>query len=464
MIVTIVLAAYTCLLVVLSALGGSRSRDHRAFMLANRSMPWFIVAAVVASDVTGGAAVIGVGQTAYNSGIGAFSFNLAVCIGLVLMGLTVAELFRRLEKATICETMGIVFDRRVKDLSAVIFAIVYFIVTSLQFVAGGSILQELLGIPLGAGVAVSATICTAIVLLGGLGGIGFVNTLNTAFVYAGLAVGAVLSLGMVGGWHGLWEKLPVSFASPAGLGGQQIAATMVTTVFSCFVAQAALMGLFGARSPRDARIGSTVAGLLVLPLGACATSIGLAARAWFGDTIPHGLRALPAMAMSFPPVVRAVVFVGLWAVILSPGTLCLLATTQLVIRDVLPMIPPHGRFSALGKAHRPLVVAVGALGFVAALTIHRVLDAMLFTFTLRTGISICLLLAFLFGHRFRRVASPTGVFWAMLFGLAATLVWVVVLKRPWGIHEFYPTIAVFGVTLVIVSAVRPRTALLERMS
>lgn len=462
MIIAIILAAYTCLLVVLSALSSSRVRDNRSFMLANRSMPWFMVAAVVLSDVTGGAAVIGVGQTAYNSGVGAFSFNLAVCIGLVLMGVTVAELFRRLENATICETMGVVFDRRVKDLSAIIFSVVYFIVTSLQVIAGGSILQELLGIPLKFGVAITAGVCISIVLLGGLVGIGFVNTLNTAFVYIGLAIGAVLSLGKVGGWHGLWAKLPVPFASPAALGGPQIVATMVTTVFSCFVAQAALMGLYGAKSPKDARVGSITAGLLVLPIGFFVTLIGLAARAHFGASIPQGLRALPAMARQFPPVVSAIVFVGLWAVIISPGTLCLLATTQVIIRDVLPMIPPRGRHAKLGKHHRLIVLLIGSLSFVASLTISRILDAMLFTFTLRTGVSISLLLAFLLGHRYRRIASPAGVFWAMLLGLASTLIWVAVLRRPWGVHEFYPTIVVFGATLSIVSVICPRRELLPR--
>jgi Na+/proline symporter len=463
MTIAILLAAYTCILLLLSVFSAFHTRDDKSFMLANKGMPWFMVAAVVLSDVVGGAAVIGVGQTAYNSGVGAFSFNLAVCAGLVLLGVTVAALFRKLENTTICETMGVVFDRRVKDLTAIIFSIVYFIVTCLQLVAGGSILQELLGIPLKLGVAVTATVCTAIVLLGGLVGIGFVNALNTAFVYIGLGIGAFLSLGKVGGWEGLWAKLPVRFASPAALGGPQIAATIVTTVFTCFVAQAALMGLYGAKTPKDARIGSIVAGLLVLPIGIFATLIGLAARAHFGASIPQGLRALPAMATQFLPLASGILFVGLWAVIISPSTLCLLATTQVIIRDVLPMIPPRGRYSSLGRHRRLIVLLIGILASVASLAITRLLDVLLFTFTLRTGVSISLLLAFLFGHRYRRIASPAGVFWGMLLGLASTLLWVIVLKKPWGIHEFYPTIVVFLATLFIVSAASPRRELLARI-
>jgi solute:Na+ symporter, SSS family len=458
------IAVYTIILIVISITSISKIKDGKSFLLGNQSLPWFMVAAVVLGDVVGGASVMGVGQTAYNNGVGAVSFNIAVTIGLVLLGLTVAEFLRKLENTTICETMGHLFDIPVKNLTAIILTVVYFIVTCVQFVAGGAILQELLGISLNAGIAATALISLTIVSLGGLISIGLINIVNVIFVYLGLILGTLLSIQKIGGWTMLWEKLPQGFSSPATLGGSNIGAMMITTIFTCFVTQAALMGLYGARSPRDAKIGSITAGLLMLPIGVFATLIGLTARAHFGTAIPEGLRALPAMASLFPPFLSGIVFMGLWAMIISTSAPCLLATTQILTRDILPLITPIQKDNVRPLFYRIITVAIGVFCFAASLTIMHLLDVLVFTFTLRTAIAASLILALLFGKRYKRLASPAGAFWGMLSGLIIAFIWVIVLKNPGGIHEFYPTFAVFILVLSIVSLLYPRKRVLEEVS
>lgn len=451
----IAIMLYVAALFALSRASASRSRDADEFLVAGRGMSWPVVACTIFGNVTGGAAVLGVAQTAYRVGIGAAFFNVGVTIGLIVLGFTLAGPFRRLKEVTVCEAIGHVYDRRVRNVSGVILSAVYVIVTCVQFASGGAILREISGMSSVASTLTTAALTLVIVFAGGLWAVARTNVLNALLIQVGLITGTVASVRAIGGWSALAARLPAEFLNPLSLGADTIVAWITTTMFTCLTAQAGLLAIFGARSERDAKLGALAGGGLVLPLSICAAVFGMVARATFAVGDAGGPGALPAVAATLPPLLSSFVFLSLWAVIISTSGPCLLAVVQMLIRDVAALISDKARAWCEANV-RACTLIVGLACALLSVTVAEILGTLLFTFTVRSALAIGLLLAHLFGKRSRVFLSSTAALWAIILSTLATVLWVVFLKRPHGIHEFYPTAAVFVITMLAVGLTESR--------
>ena len=403
-------------------------RGKEGFHLAGRKLSTPLVAVTLTGLAVGGASTIGVAQKAFGGeGMAAGWYGAAWAVSAVFVGLVVCRRFRRLGVATVPEAFERFYDAKGRLACVVVQVLVQIVITSLQYVAGGAILHQLLPdvfntIP--QGMIFSAVVFIALTMVGGLWSASLGNVLNVTLIYAGVVLAAVLAVRYTGGMGPLGEDLPAEgdFLRPvAGLGWLGIA-TYTLTMVTCNVAfQATVQIACAARSEKSARNGFLLAGLLILPVSCLAALIGVAAKANFPDIVT-GAEALPKMVGSLHPVVAGITLAALWAADVSTACGLLLSSSTIVVRDVFGRY--FRREMSDGRAlwvNRAAVLAIGAVTLALALQITEILKTLIQGLALTTGPTVVILFTF-YAPRLCRVGSA---FWTIAAGVAVMGLWSV---------------------------------------
>ncbi|MCE5252577.1 sodium:solute symporter family protein [bacterium] len=454
----IMLIAYTIITIGIANIFLKKKLGSDHFLVAGRALPLGLVVAVVLGDWVGGNATVGVSQRGYTEGILGSSYSIALGIAMFVFASTMSARFRRLQAITIPEVVGRLFDPKTRLMSAIVIGVAYFIAGITQIIAGGALLAPLLGVDKWIADLGAAVIFMAIITAGGLRSIALVNIIQIVVIFAGLLVSLVFSLSLVGdsvtgGFARLWNDLPPSFWSLTARNPLTLTGEVLATVLTCFAGQAAITGIFAAKDTKAAVQGAWIAGALLIPIGIAYALLGMCARLHFGDALPFGLSAGPAMMLALNPVMAGIALCGLFAAIVSTGPLCFLAPTQILIRDIYSVyINPEASDRTRLFLSRTLALALLVGGGILAVTFTEVLKITYWGFAFRVGIAVILLSVTYLGAR---NVSEDGAFWGLIAGVAAFAGWSMA-GSPYGIHVGIPTAVTVFVALMVISRFRKR--------
>ena len=230
---------------------------------------------------------------------------------------------------------------------------------------------------------------------------------------------------------------------------------MLSVVFTCFAAQAAVIGIFAAKDTKAAVRGTWMAAALIIPIGVVYVIVGMCARIHYGPALPSGLTAGPAMMLALNPVVAGVALCGCLAAILSTGPLCFMAPTQILMRDIYAVyMNPKASDKRVLLYSRVLATVLIMLGWLLGVTMYDLLGTIFWAFTLRVGIGVLLLTVTYLGARH---ISEDGAFWGLIIGFLALITWTAC-GSPYGIHVAMPTVVAVFITSLIISRFRKRKA------
>jgi SSS family solute:Na+ symporter len=99
-----IVCVYIVLLYVITWLTRRLSRGGMiSYLLAGRSLPFWVVAPLLTGLAIGGASTIGVAESAYKNGLSAGWYNAAWAAGAILFGLFAARRYRKMEVSTLPE-------------------------------------------------------------------------------------------------------------------------------------------------------------------------------------------------------------------------------------------------------------------------------------------------------------------------------------------------------------------------
>ncbi len=436
--------------------------DH--FLVAGRALPLALVVAVVLGDWIGGNATVGVSQRGYTEGILGSSYSIALGLAMFVFASTMSARYRRLQAITIPEVVGRLFDRKTRLMAAIVIGVAYFIAGITQIIAGGALLAPLLGVDKWVADLTAAFIFMAIITAGGLRSIALVNIIQMGVIFVGIVVSLAFSLTMIGdgsvagGFGRLISDLPPSFWSLTSRHPLTLAGEVVATVFTCFAGQAAITGIFAARDTQAAVRGAWIVGVLLMPIGIAFALLGMCARVHFGEALPFGLSAAPAMMLALHPVIAGIAMCGLFAAIVSTGPLCFLAPTQILIRDIYSVyIDPDASDTRRLFLSRTLAIVLLVCGGIIAISLTEVLRITYWGFAFRVGIAVVLLSVTFLGAR--RV-SEDGAFYGLIAGVIAFAVWTLA-GSPFSLHVGIPTAVTVFTATVIISRFRRRKAELD---
>ncbi|MBW2638409.1 MAG: hypothetical protein JRC86_13030, partial [Deltaproteobacteria bacterium] len=306
-----ILIAYVVLTLVVANVVLRKKLGAEHFLAAGRQLPVFMVLVIVLGDWLGGGSTIGVSQRGYTEGIVAWLYSISIGIALFAVAFTMAARFRRLGAVTVPEVMGKLFDQKTRLASSIFIAFAYFVIGITQIIAGGALLSTLLGVDKWIADLLSALIFLFIVVAGGLHSIALVNVIQCIVIFIGMTFGLFFSLRLIGGsvsegFGMLIHKLPPSFWSFESISPVTWSGEVLSTVFACFAAQAAITGIFAAKDTKAAVNGTWIAAALIMPIGIVYVLLGMCARVYFGSELPFGLTAGPAIILELHPVVAGI--------------------------------------------------------------------------------------------------------------------------------------------------------------
>lgn len=454
----VLLIIYTIITIGIANIVLRKKLGSEHFLVAGRALPLALVVAVVLGDWIGGNATVGVSQRGYTEGLIGSSYSIALGLAMFVFASTMSARFRRLRAITIPEVVGRLFDPKTRLMSAIVIGVAYFIAGITQIIAGGALLAPLLGVEKWVADLTATLIFMAIITAGGLRSIAMVNIIQMGVIFVGILVSLVFSLSLIGGsvtggMSRLWTELPPSFWSIGARHPLTLAGEVIATVFTCFAGQAAITGIFAAKDTKAAVQGAWIVGAILMPIGVAFAMLGMCARVHFGDVLPYGLSAAPAMMLALNPVTAGIAMCGLFAAIISTGPLCFLAPTQIIIRDIYsvyinPDIPDRKKLFL----SRMLAVVLLISGGIIAIKLTEVLKITYLGFAFRVGIAVILLSVTFLGSR--RV-SEDGAFYGLIAGVAAFAVWTLA-GSPFALHVGIPTALTVFVATIFISRFRKR--------
>lgn len=395
-----------------------------AYLLAGRSLPFWVVAPLLTGLAIGGASTIGVAERAYNAGISAGWYNAAWAAGAILVGLIAARRYRRMEVSTLPE----LFERHYSISGRVIGVIgqlvLQLVITSLQYIAGGAILSSLLPdvFSFQMGMLVTAVVFVGITLIGGFWAAGLTNIINVIFIYAGVLLGAAMAVGKVGGFTELVAKLPPQHPGfdLGAIGWGLVIAWFIVMCTTVFSVQSVVQISFAAKDSLSAKRGFVLGGLLILPVGFISAVIGLSATILHPGIVPT--EALPRTVLSLSPFVAGIVLAGLWAADVSTASALLIGSATLVVGDLIKrfMAPDLGERGER-IISRISVLVLSVFTYLLAVKVSGILETLLIGLTLTTAYTLVTLMTIFWPNICRRSHAT----WTLLVAMVSLALWLI---------------------------------------
>lgn len=394
-----------------------------AYLLANRNLPFWVVAPLLAGLAVGGASTVGVAESAYRNGISAGWYNAAWAAGAILVGLIAARRYRRMEVATLPE----LFERHYSTSGRIIGVIgqllIHIVIISLQYVAGGAILSSLLPdvFSFKTGMFVSAAVFIGITLIGGFWAAGLTNIINVILIYVGVLLGAFGAVAKIGGFRDLVAKLPSQYPGfdLGAIGFGLIIAWFMVMCTMTFSVQSVVQISFAARNSSSASSGFILGGLLIFPVGFISALIGMTATVLHPGIV--ATEALPRTVLGLSPFIAGLVLSGLWAADISTASTLLVGSATLVVGDLIKrFVAPDLEEKGERIISRVSVLVLSVLTYLLAVTVSGILNTLLIGLSLTTAYTLVTLMT-LFWPKLCRRGHAT---WTLLMSMAALGAWL----------------------------------------
>jgi len=454
----LILIAYMILTVVIATFALRRTMSSEHYLVAGRTLSTGVVLGILTGSYLGGGSVIGVTQRSYNEGIVGWIYTLSLSLGAFIFAFVMAKRYRRFALTTIPEVINKLFDTKTRIMSLVLLIVAYFFIAMTGIIGGGALLSPLLGIEKWLADLITVAIFIAIIAVGGLPSIAAVNIVQVVVLSFMLIFGLVYSLALIGGsvaagWGALFSELSPSYWSFTSIDPLTLSGEIIAVGVTGLVAAATVATMFAAKDEKAAFRGIFWTGVYLFPIGLVCALIGMCARIYFGDALPYGLSAGPAMMLAFPPVLAGIALCGFWAAIVSTTPIILIAMTQMMTRDIYQaFINPQASDKEVLLYSRMAAVVLGIVVWVIGIAMHHVIELIVIGAALRVGLAVALLIAVYIGARY---VSEDGAFWGLIVGLITLIGWGVA-GSPYEIHMALPAIVTSFISMIIISRFRKR--------
>ncbi|HJO38615.1 MAG: sodium:solute symporter family protein [Vicinamibacterales bacterium] len=461
------LTAVTLYLGALVVVGAWRSRQVRTgddFLVAGRTLPARVLVFTLLSTWIGSGSLFAGAGLGYRAGFPALWQSAGAWVGIALVYF-IAPRVRRLAQYTVPDILELRFGPAARILGTLTTVLAYTTIAAYQFRGGGRLLELVAGIDPRTGALLTATFCVVYTAMAGMLSIAYLDIANGSVMVVGVTLAVAFLVSDAGGLTAALGSLRPEQVSLFGeLSPQAALALFFPTLFLLLGEANMYQKFFSAKNERAARravIGWIVGTIVVETL---IDSVGV-----FGSVAVPGLDTAGSESIvinvalqALPTGLGILLVCGAAAIVVSTANSFLLTPATNLMRDVYQRFVNPGATDRQVLAYtRLMVVALGAVGYIAGNFFPTILAMALWAYTMYgAGITPALLAALVWPR-----ATPTGGVASILVGMTTTLVWEIVgLARaedgvaayPFGVETVYPALTLSIVTLVVVSlATRP---------
>ena len=424
------------------------------YALAGRKLNAPLIGVSIIGLAVGGASTIGVSEHAFKVGLSAGWYTAAWGIGAIIMGMFLAEKYRKANITTVSELIERHHDSKAVVLGVICQIIIQLVIISLQYIAGGSIISAIMPeIGFKTGVMISAVTFIGITFIGGMWSASLSNILNIILIYAGIAIATVIQFTKVGGLSGLEMNLPANipwFDPVAGVGIKGIMSWIVVLVTVNLSLQSIIQISLGAKDAATARKGFVWGGILMIPVGFMSALLGICAKAAYPTA--NAALALPQAIVELQPLLAGLTLAALWAADVSTACNLLLSAGTLFSKDIYKRyINPACDESKQLSVMRWSVVISGVMTVGMAMMVSGILNTIMMGLSLTAAFSIIVIVALFFPQ----YACKAAGFNTMLVGLVLLIAWQLVPAIRIFPHVIYMEWVACTITYVLTAIVAP---------
>lgn len=465
----IIIFLYMVLTVVVGLVSSKRKQAKKAqqsnddFLMAGKSLGPLVLAGTLFAANTGGASTTGIATNVYSYGLSAAWYVIAAGIGFVLVSF-IAPYFRKAQASTVPQIIGKRYGKASHIFTAFTSIAALFMATGAQIIATASIINVVTGLSFQVAAVIITVVVIAYTMVGGFASVAAANLMHVLFITVGMAIAMFVMVGneAVGGFAALFSKAStVTDASGASMDLLSMTKVGVPTIigyiamyFMTFpTGQEIVQTYCSAKDGKSAKLGSVIAGLLSAAYAIVPAIIGLVAYVCIdGYAVSAQKNALADATMTFAPaLIAGIVLAAVVAATMSSASGNMIGTATMFTNDVFRPYINGGKQDDKKEIwiSRVVMVVVGGVGLVVALTASNIISVMMGAFALRSAGPFA---AFICGLFYKNVTQRAG-FISIVAGTVVAAIWIYVLGTPWGLSAMVPGGIVALVTIFAVSAI-----------
>lgn len=444
-----IIVAYMATMIGIGLYAAKRKvKNSKDFLLAGRSLGPFMMAGTLAAAEIGGGSTVGVAAKAYGDwGLSAGWYVVCAGIGIFLVSF-VAPYLRKSMATTVPEILGRRYGKPAHIITTSLSIIAGFALTAVQVIATSTIISVVTGMDLNTTLIVAAVVVTIYTMLGGLMSVAMTDVVHIVFIIVGMAIAAPFIIHNAGGWDSVVSSLPAGQMSLTKVGWKTILGLILMYFMTFSTGQEAVQRYFAAKNIKVAKVGSMITAVLMAVYGFIPATIGLVALARFPNIDPN--TAMATAAVNFAPtLIAGLVLSSVVAATMSSASGNMIASSTLFTVDVYKKyINPNASDRQMVVMSKGVIIAVGVISLVIALTSKAIIPLLVFAFTMRSAGPFA---AFLFGLLYKKATVNAGLY-SIILGSIAAFIWQY-LKEPYGIMavvfgSVVSTVVFFGVALI----------------
>ena len=465
----IIIFIYMALTIVLGLVVSKRKAAKQAkqsnedFLMAGKSIGPLVLAGTLFAANTGGASTTGIATNVYSYGISACWYVIAAGIGFVLVSF-IAPYFRKAQASTVPQIIGKRYGKASHIFTAFTSIAALFMATGAQIIATASIINVVTGLDFRTAAIVITIVVIIYTMIGGFQSVAAANLMHVIVITVGMAVAMFVMLGnqQVGGFAGLLAKAKtVTDSTGASLDLLSMTKIGIPTVigyiamyFMTFpTGQEIVQTYCSAKDGKSAKFGSLIAGILSAVYAIVPAIIGLMAYVCIdGYASGPQKNALADATMNFAPaVVAGIVLAAVVAATMSSASGNMIGTATMFTNDVFRPYINGGKQDDAKEIwiSRVVMVIVGGVGLIVALTASNIISVMMGAFALRSAGPFA---AFICGLFYKNVTQRAG-FISIVSGTIVAAIWIYGLHTPWGLSAMVPGGIVALIVIFVVSAI-----------
>ncbi len=429
LIVLMVISVYMLGMIGIGLWSSKRITGLADYFVAGRNVGFWFSLAAMFSVWFGACSSVGTAGTVYSQGLrGVISDPFGASISLLLAGIFYVALFRKLKFFTVVDIFGRTYSKKSEVFAALLMIPVYIGWLGAQIVAIGTIFQALTGYDANLGMIIGAIVVLTYTYAGGMWAVTITDFYQAIILIIGIVAVFFFILQDVGGIAAVYAQTPGELLNflPAVSSSSDIISWIgqwLIMGLGCIVGQDLIQRSLSSRTEKTAKWSTIGAGLMYFVMGLVVITIGLAGRILVPDLAdPESL--IPTLALQyFPPLLVGLFISALLSAIMSSADGALIATTSLLIHNVIHKVFPKLHEKDLLKWSKVITVVATILAMIIALYVGQVYNLMINSWTtLLVAIFVPVTVA-LFWEKY---ASVEACWISMIAGLSTWILFTII--------------------------------------
>ncbi|MBN2047564.1 MAG: sodium:solute symporter family protein [Anaerolineaceae bacterium] len=407
------------------------------YVVAGRRLPIYLTGASIMATWFAAETLMGASATAYQWGFQGVLFDpFGSVLCLLLSGFFFIRVMRRARYMTAIDFFEKRFGKGMALAGAISQMIAYFGWTAAQIVAGGAIVQALLGWPLWVGMLFVAAVVILYTMMGGMWADTLLDFMQMFFTAGGILLIFWVVMKQVGGWDVFTQQgaaalyvsdafamLPLKGEGYLGYSGHMgwfywLAAWMAVGLGS-LPAQDLMQRSMSAKNEATAVHGTYLAGILYGVFGILSPLVGIAMFKIAPNLAPEQTEYLVIFAALeyLHPLLAGIFVAALASALMSTSDSSILAGASIFTENVLPMIKKDLSENQQLRWTRIMVALIGLISLLIALFASTIYKLAIFAWTV---LLVGQVVPFVLGIYWKK-ANRSGALWSFAAGFGSWL-------------------------------------------